>query len=78
MLKLRDKLTNNAKREMQQLKEAHAVELQRLKEEYSRNVARMIDRHQEELNKFRLDGACNNCGRRELNSITDNKILEER
>ncbi|XP_034190304.2 uncharacterized protein LOC117608800 isoform X2 [Osmia lignaria lignaria] len=78
LLKLRDKLTNNAKREMQQLKETHAVELQRLKEEYSRNVARMIDRHQEELNKFRLDGACDNCGRIELNSITDNKILEER
>ncbi|XP_031829895.1 uncharacterized protein LOC116425825 isoform X3 [Nomia melanderi] len=53
LLELRDKLTSNAKREMQLLKDAHAAEVQRLKEEYSRNVARMIDRHQEELNKVR-------------------------
>ncbi|XP_076276510.1 uncharacterized protein LOC143207205 isoform X3 [Lasioglossum baleicum] len=59
LLELRDRLTGNAKREMQLLKDAHAAEVQRLKEEYSRNVARMIDRHQDELNKIRDDSDLN-------------------
>nr|XP_012135582.1 PREDICTED: A-kinase anchor protein 9-like isoform X3 [Megachile rotundata] len=80
LLKLRDKLTNNAKREVQQLKDAHAAEVQRLKEEHSRNLARMIDRHQEELHKVKSEGAWNDGGRRDpdRNSLIDNKILAER
>ncbi|XP_043259334.1 A-kinase anchor protein 9-like isoform X1 [Colletes gigas] len=80
LLELRDKLTNNAKREMQLLKETHTAELCRLKEEHSRNVARMIDRHQEELNKIRVDSGPSYDGKRDSNKIlhVDRKILEER
>ncbi|XP_076684235.1 uncharacterized protein LOC143377145 isoform X2 [Andrena cerasifolii] len=53
LLELRDKLTSNAKREMQNLRHAHAEEVHRLKEEHSKNVARMIDRHQEEVSRIR-------------------------
>lgn len=57
LLELRDKLTSNAKREMQQLRHAHAEEVHRLKEEHSKNVARMIDRHQEEVSRIRTGAA---------------------
>ncbi|XP_054003067.1 pericentrin-like isoform X3 [Hylaeus anthracinus] len=80
LLELRDKLTNNAKHEMQQLKEAHAEEIHRLVEEHSRSVARMIDRHQEELNRIKSDGTPNYDEKQDSNKIlpVDYKILEER
>nr|XP_033337619.1 golgin subfamily A member 4-like isoform X2 [Megalopta genalis] len=77
LLELRDKLTGNAKREMQLLKDAHAAEVQRLKEEYSRNVARMIDRHQEELNKIR-DGVPVTDSKKVLAQLGNSNVLEER
>ncbi|XP_078044390.1 uncharacterized protein LOC144473892 isoform X3 [Augochlora pura] len=77
LLQLRDKLTGNAKREMQLLKDAHIAEVQRLKEEYSRNVARMIDRHQEELNKIR-DGVSAIDSNKVLARVGDSDVLEER
>nr|XP_033185460.1 A-kinase anchor protein 9-like isoform X1 [Bombus vancouverensis nearcticus] len=80
LLELRDKLTGNAKREMQLLKETHTEEMQRLKEEHSRTVARMIDRHQEELNKIKSECVQNYGEKGDLDKgvVTDNQILEER
>lgn len=80
LLELRDKLTGNAKKEMQLLKETHTEEMQRLKEEHSRTVARMIDRHQEELNKIKSECVQNYGEKGDLDKgvITDNQILEER
>lgn len=77
LLELRDKLTSNAKREMQQLKETHAVEVHRLKEEHSKNVARMIDRHQEELSKIRKVDAFND-RKQDTDKIANCKTLEDR
>ncbi|KOC61634.1 Pericentrin [Habropoda laboriosa] len=70
LLELRDKLTSNAKREMQLLKETHAAEVQRLKE----TVARMIDRHQEEMSKIKSENNQSYGGRRD----SDRSILDER
>ncbi|KAG7207902.1 hypothetical protein KM043_009495 [Ampulex compressa] len=53
LLELRDKFTNNAKCEIQELKQMHATELLRVKEEHSRSTSRMIERHQEEINKLK-------------------------
>lgn len=75
LLELRDKLTSNAKKEMQLLRETHTADVQRLKDDHSRTVARMIDRHQEELNKMKSEGVQSYS---ERNSLSDPKILEER
>ncbi|XP_006607658.1 A-kinase anchor protein 9-like isoform X9 [Apis dorsata] len=76
LLELRDKLTGNAKKEMQLLKNTHIEEMQHLKEEHSRTVTRMIDCHREELNKIKSEYLQNYCGDRNL--LIDNKIFEER
>lgn len=80
LLKLRDKLTGNAKKEMQLLKEMHVAEMQYLKEEHSRTVARMIDRHQEELHKIKSEYVKNFDEERDSdrNSLIDHKIFEKR
>ncbi|CAK9818187.1 Pcnt [Anthophora quadrimaculata] len=70
LLELRDKLTSNAKKEMQLLKDTHTAELQHLKE----TVARTIDRHQEEMSKVKSENDQNYDGRRD----SDRNILEER
>ncbi|XP_043671342.1 A-kinase anchor protein 9-like isoform X2 [Vespula pensylvanica] len=51
---LRDKLTNNAKQQIQELKENHAVEVLRLKEQYSLNLAQLIENHKEEIHKIKV------------------------
>ncbi|XP_026297829.1 centromere-associated protein E isoform X10 [Apis mellifera] len=76
LLELRDKLTGNAKKEMQLLKNTHIEEVQHLKEEHSRTVTKMIDCHREELNKIKSEYLQNYCGDRSL--LIDNKIFEER
>ncbi|XP_043797350.1 A-kinase anchor protein 9-like isoform X7 [Apis laboriosa] len=76
LLELRDKLTGNAKKEMQLLKNTHIEEMQHLKEEHSRTVTKMIDCHREELNKIKSEYFQNYCGDRNL--LIDNKIFEER
>lgn len=76
MIELRDKLTGNAKKEMQLLKNTHIEEMQHLKDEHSRTVTRMIDCHREELNKIKSEYVQNYCGDKSL--LTDNKIFEER
>ncbi|XP_076236132.1 uncharacterized protein LOC143180351 isoform X3 [Calliopsis andreniformis] len=77
LLELRDKLTSNAKREIQLLKETHAAEVHRLKEEHSKNVARMIDRHQEELNNIRKSVAPHD-RKQDADKIMKCKTMEER
>ncbi|XP_076180017.1 uncharacterized protein LOC143153085 [Ptiloglossa arizonensis] len=80
LLELRDKLTNNAKHEMQLLKDEHAIEVHRLKEEHSRKVTRMIERHQVELNKFRTGGVPTYHGKQDSNKMmpVDCSIVDER
>ncbi|KAK2581852.1 hypothetical protein KPH14_002317 [Odynerus spinipes] len=55
LLVLRDKLTNNAKQQIQELKELHAAEIFRLKEEYSHNLAQLTQNHREEINKIQAE-----------------------
>lgn len=52
LLELRNKFTNNAKRETEELRSIHAAELKQLRDEHSRNVSRIIERHQEEVRKI--------------------------
>lgn len=65
---------------MQLLKKSQTEEVQRLKEEHSRNVARMIDRHQEELNKIKSECVQNYGVKRDSdkNTLTHNQAFEER
>ncbi|KAL2713201.1 golgin subfamily A member 4-like isoform X1 [Vespula squamosa] len=51
---LRDKLTNNAKQQIQELKENHAAEMLRLKDQYSINLAQLIENHKEEIHKIKV------------------------
>ncbi|KAI4487627.1 hypothetical protein M0802_011983 [Mischocyttarus mexicanus] len=53
LLLLRDKLTNNAKQQIQELKGNYAAEVFRLKEQYSFNLAQLIENHKEEINKIK-------------------------
>ncbi|XP_047352816.1 A-kinase anchor protein 9-like isoform X2 [Vespa velutina] len=53
LITLRDKLTNNAKQQIQELKENHAAEVLRLKEQYSYNLAQLIENHKEEIHKIK-------------------------
>ena len=55
LLDIRNKFTNNAKREIEELKSLHADELKQLKDEHSRSVSRIIERHQQEMNKITTD-----------------------
>ncbi|XP_043477475.1 A-kinase anchor protein 9-like isoform X3 [Leptopilina heterotoma] len=54
LLELRNKFTSNAKREIQELKDKHDLELKRLKEEHNSNLNianRTIKRYEEEMKK---------------------------
>lgn len=53
LLVLRDKLTNNAKQQIQELKEKHAAEVFCLREEYSQNLIQLAANHKEEINKIK-------------------------
>ncbi|XP_043495852.1 A-kinase anchor protein 9-like isoform X7 [Polistes fuscatus] len=66
LLILRDKLTNNAKQQIQELKGNHAAEVLRLKEQYSFNLAQLIEKHKEEINKIK---------RRETPEVVDNSVV---
>ncbi|XP_074102982.1 uncharacterized protein LOC141530035 isoform X5 [Cotesia typhae] len=60
LLELRNKFTNNAKRDIEKLKEDHLREINQLKEEHSRNLSKTIERYQEEVNKLSIEiKACN-------------------
>ncbi|XP_044599405.1 centromere-associated protein E-like isoform X3 [Cotesia glomerata] len=60
LLELRNKFTNNAKRDIEKLKEDHLREINQLKEEHSRNLSKTIERYQEEVNKLSSEiKACN-------------------
>ncbi|XP_043270421.1 A-kinase anchor protein 9 isoform X2 [Venturia canescens] len=77
LLELRNKFTNNAKRETEQLKLTHAAELKQLRDEHSRNVSRMVERHQEEVRRIMEERSINeeNKQTEDLNSIVDNSAL---
>ncbi|XP_014603127.1 PREDICTED: golgin subfamily A member 4-like isoform X3 [Polistes canadensis] len=66
LLILRDKLTNNAKQQIQELKGNHAAEVLRLKEQYSFNLAQLIEKHKEEINKIKG---------RETPEVVDNSVV---
>ncbi|XP_015171132.1 PREDICTED: golgin subfamily A member 4-like isoform X2 [Polistes dominula] len=66
LLILRDKLTNNAKQQIQELKEIHATEVLRLKEQYSSNLAQLIEKHKEEINKIKGQ---------EIPEVVDNSVV---
>lgn len=53
---MRNKFTSNAKREIQELKDKHDLELKRLKEEHNSNLNianRTIKRYEEEMKKIK-------------------------
>ncbi|XP_051157468.1 pericentrin-like isoform X3 [Leptopilina boulardi] len=56
LLELRNKFTSNAKREIQELKDKHDLELKRLKEEHNSNLNianRSLKRYEEEMKKIK-------------------------
>lgn len=55
LLELRNKFTNNARRDIEKLKEDHLHEINQLKEEHSRNLTKTIERYQEEVNKLIIE-----------------------
>ncbi|KAK0092054.1 hypothetical protein PV326_002297, partial [Microctonus aethiopoides] len=60
LLELRNKFTNNAKREMEKLRSDHLLQIAQLKDDYSRNLSRTIERYQEEINKLSSEITANN------------------
>ncbi|XP_033220646.1 golgin subfamily A member 4-like isoform X3 [Belonocnema kinseyi] len=60
LLELRNKFTNNAKREIQELRDKHELEVKRLKEDHNININvanRTIKRYEEEIKKLKEE--CN-------------------
>lgn len=75
LLELRDKFTCNAKKEIQELKKMHGVELARLKDEHSCIVAQMLEQHQKEIANLK-----NIDDKREISrvGVSSKNIMEER
>ncbi|XP_012253145.2 A-kinase anchor protein 9 isoform X3 [Athalia rosae] len=79
LLELRNKFTDDSKREIQELKEQHLLELARLKEEHSRLLSRSIERHEQELNKIRTELQDTGKQRLEGGDLSqENQLIRER
>ncbi|KAK0179009.1 hypothetical protein PV327_007836 [Microctonus hyperodae] len=78
LLELRNKFTNNAKREMEKLKSDHASQIAQLKDDYSRNLSRTIERYQEEINKLSSEITVNNQNISSDGTESANDIVKQR
>ncbi|XP_057326171.1 pericentrin-like isoform X3 [Microplitis mediator] len=78
LLELRNKFTNNARRDIEKLREDHLHEINQLKEEHSRNLSKTIERYQEEVNKLIIEIEAHNKNKRiNLTDSNDDSVQRD-
>ncbi|XP_066586159.1 uncharacterized protein [Prorops nasuta] len=75
LLELRDKFTSNTRRDMEKMKELHSLEIVKIKEEAARNMVKLNENYQKELENIRLE---NNGIRPNTNNSAESRIVKER